>query len=203
MRRGAIVLAGGQSRRMGRPKAWLPFGNQTLLERILAILAPLVSCRIVVAAPDQKLPRLPCDVLRVHDRCAGRGPLEGIAAGLTAGAGLADAFFVSSCDVPLLQPAVVVRLFDSLQASDRIVVPRDANHFHPLAAIYHHEVLTVVQQLLDRDQLRPFFLFDKCATRVINTEQLRDVDPKLVSFRNLNTHEDYAAALRDANLGSS
>ncbi len=200
MRRGAIVLAGGQSRRMGHPKAWLPFGNETLLERVLGIVAPLVACRVVVAAPDQALPQLPTDVIRVHDQRHARGPLEGLFAGLMAGSGLADVFFVTSCDVPLLKPAFVNRMFELMQPEDRIVVPRDERHFHPLAAVYHHNVLPQVDNLLAHDQLRPFFLFERCATRVVDVDDLREVDPQLDSLRNLNTPEQYMAALRNAGL---
>jgi molybdenum cofactor guanylyltransferase len=202
-KRGAIVLAGGRSQRMGRPKAWLPFGQETLLARILGIVSPLVECRIVVAAPDQDLPPLPAGVLRADDRQEGRGPLEGILAGLTAGAGLADVFYVTGCDVPLLRPAFVTRMFELLRPADQIVVSRDADHFHPLAAVYRHDVLPHVQQLLAHDRRRPFFLFEQCATRVVKADDLREVDPRLDSLRNVNTPEDYAAALRDAGWGEA
>ena len=203
LKRGAIILAGGQSRRMGRPKAWLPFGDTTLLNHVLGIVAPLVDCRVVVAAPGQDLPILPEDVVRVHDRRQDCGPLEGLAAGLMAGQGLAEVFYVSSCDVPLLKPAFVARMFELMRPEDQIVVSRDHEHFHPLAAVYHHDVLVQVRELLADNRLRPFYLFDRCATRVIDTEELRDVDPSLDSLRNLNTPEEYAAALRDAGLSTA
>jgi molybdopterin-guanine dinucleotide biosynthesis protein A len=200
MKRGAIVLAGGQSRRMGRPKASLPFGRQTLLGRVLDVVGPLVSCQIVVAAADQPLPELPDGVICAVDQNPNRGPLEGLCAGLSAGAKLADVFYASSCDVPLLKREFVKRIFESMRPDDQIVVPRDHQHFHPLAAVYRHDVLPLIQALLEQNRLRPFFLFEQANTRTIDTEQLRDIDPQLDSLRNLNTPEDYQAALRDAGL---
>src|SRR5438552_13637 len=98
MHTAGIILCGGQSKRMGRPKAWLPFGNELMLQRIQCILGEVVNPIVVVAAPDQDVPRLPEAVTIVRDAERGRGPLQGLAAGLTALKGRADAAYVSSCD---------------------------------------------------------------------------------------------------------
>src|ERR1051326_5390008 len=112
MQTAGIILCGGQSKRMGRPKAWLPFGDEVLLQRVERILRAVVQPIVVVAAPDQDIPSLPGDVTVVRDAERGRGPLQGLAAGLGALAGRADAAYVSSCDVPLLGAEFVRRLID-------------------------------------------------------------------------------------------
>src|SRR4051794_177556 len=109
-----IVLCGGQSSRMGRPKAWLPFGDELMVSRVVRLLAEVVSPIIIVAADGQDVPPLLADVLLVHDPAPGRGPLQGLAAGLSALDAVADAAYVSSCDVPLLRPAFVRRMIDLL-----------------------------------------------------------------------------------------
>src|SRR5256885_6862977 len=131
---GGIVLCGGQSKRMGRPKAWLPFGDEVMLQRVVRILSDVVSPIVVVAAPDQELPALPDSVLVERDEEKGRGPLQGLAAGLTALEGRADAGYLSSCDVPFLRPAFVQRMID-LRGSHSICVPRVGDYHHPLAAV--------------------------------------------------------------------
>src|SRR5436305_11914835 len=103
MRVGGIVLCGGQSKRMGRPKAWLPFAGEIMLPRVVRLLREVVSPVVVVAAPDQDVPPLPADVAIVRDPERGRGPLQGLAAGLAALAEV-DAAYASSCDVPFLSP---------------------------------------------------------------------------------------------------
>src|SRR5437764_15154428 len=95
---GGIVLCGGQSKRMGRPKAWLPFGAELMLPRVVRLLGEAVAPLVVVAAPGQDVPALPPDVTIVRDEEKGRGPLQGLAAGLRALEGRADAAFASSCD---------------------------------------------------------------------------------------------------------
>ncbi len=192
---GGIVLCGGQSRRMGRPKAWLPFGGELMLPRVVRLLAEVVAPVVVVAAPDQEVPPLPSGVAVVRDSEQGRGPLQGLAAGLAALAGRAEAAYLSSCDVPFLRPAFV-RLLVELLGSHHICVPRAEGHYHPLATVYRLSVVNVVEQLLAEGRLRPFFLFEAVPTRVVEPAELADVDPALESLRNLNTPEDYEAALR-------
>src|SRR5216684_9392872 len=156
IRVGGIVLGGGQSKRMGRPKAWLPFAGELMLSRVVRLLGDAVNPVVVVAAPDQEVPPLPLDVPIVRDADKGRGPLQGLAAGLAALRGEADAAYLSSCDVPFLQPAFVRRLIDLL-GEHAICVPRVGDYHHPLAAVYRLDVVDTVARLLAENRLRPFF----------------------------------------------
>src|SRR6188768_1820044 len=98
MRKGALILCGGKSSRMGRDKATLPFGPELMLQRVVRLLGEVVELgRIVlVAAPGQELPELPVGVTVAHDLRQERGPLEGLAAGFRSLAGRADAAYVTS-----------------------------------------------------------------------------------------------------------
>jgi molybdopterin-guanine dinucleotide biosynthesis protein A len=196
VRTGGIVLCGGQSKRMGRPKAWLPFAGEIMLPRVVRLLGAVATPVVVVAAPDQEVPPLHPDVAIVRDEEKGRGPLQGLAAGLQALRGQVDAAYLSSCDVPFLQPAFVQRLIDLL-GEHAICVPRVGDYHHPLAAVYRLEVAQAVARLLAEDRLRPFFLFEAVPTRVVEAAELADVDPTFQTLRNLNTPEDYAAALNE------
>jgi molybdopterin-guanine dinucleotide biosynthesis protein A len=192
---GGIILCGGQSKRMGRPKAWLPFGDELMLQRMVRLMATVVEPIVVVAAPDQELPPLPPKVRVARDEERGRGPLQGLSMGLATIRDSAEAAYVSSCDVPFLEPAFVHRMI-GLLGSHQISVPRALGHHHPLAAVYRPQVVTEVDRLLAEDRLRPFFLFEAVPTRIVEEDELRDVDPTLESLRNLNTPEDYEMALR-------
>jgi molybdopterin-guanine dinucleotide biosynthesis protein A len=197
LRTAGIVLCGGQSSRMGRPKAWLPFLGETMLARVVRRLGEAVSPIVVVAAVGQGVPPLPAGVEVVRDARPGLGPLQGLAAGLEALADRTDAAYVSTCDVPLLLPAFVGRMIELL-GEQHIAVPDVDGYRHPLAAVYRAVVLDVVRELLAEDRLRPMLLFDRVPTRLVRQEELEDVDPELRSLRNLNTAEDYEAALREA-----
>ena len=191
---GGIVLCGGRSSRMGRPKAWLPFGDELMLQRVVRVLHEVVEPVVVVAAVGQDVPPLPAGVEIVRDEIEGRGPLQGLAAGLAALE--ADAAYLSSCDVPFLSPTFVRRMLELLGESS-VAVPKVGNFHHPLAAVYRTSVLPVVADLLAADRLRPVFLFDAVPTRVVEPRELAEVDPTFQSLRNLNTPEDYEAALRE------
>ena len=199
MTAGGIVLCGGKSTRMGSPKALLPFGAETMLQRVVRLLATVVSPIVAVAAPDQSLPELPPAVIVTRDEQEGRGPLEGLRAGLKALPGAVDAAYVTSCDVPLLVPGFVRHLIDLLGDDDIAVMEIDGFP-HPLSAVYRRGTLPHVEALLSQDRLRPVFLFDAVRTRRVQPAEMISVDPQLLTLRNLNTREEYRQALAIAGL---
>jgi molybdenum cofactor guanylyltransferase len=194
---GGIVLAGGKSTRMGRPKATLPFGPEVMLQRVVRVLRTVVEPIVVVAAPQQELPELPAGTVIAYDEREARGPLEGLLAGLKAIAPLADAAYATSCDVPLLEPAFVRAVIERLGDAN-IAVPVEEAFAHPLAAVYRTSVLPEIEELLQGDQFRPAFLFDRVPTRRIPVEELRQFDAYLATLRNCNRPEDYHEALAEA-----
>ena len=196
---GGIVLAGGKSTRMGAPKAMLPFGPETMLQRVVRLLTTVVSPIVVVGAGGQELPELAPAVIVTRDERESRGPLEGLRAGLKSLPSLADAAYVTSCDVPLLVPAFVARMIDLLGDHDIAVMELDG-FTHPLSAVYRRTTLPRIESLLAEDRLRPAFLFDAVRTRRVKPEEMTSADPQLLTLRNLNTREDYLAALVEAGL---
>ena len=196
---GGIVLCGGKSTRMGVPKATLPFGTETMVQRVVRLLGTVVSPVIIVAARGQSLPALPDEVHVARDEREARGPLEGIRAGLRALPESVDAAYITSCDVPLLVPAFVERMIELMGDHDIAVMEVDGFP-HPLSAIYRRDTLPHVEQLLAGDRLRPVFLFEAVRTRRVKLEEMTVVDPELRTLRNLNTPEEYRAALADAGI---
>ena len=199
MNAGGIVLCGGKSTRMGVPKATLPFGPETMLQRVVRLLSTVVSPIVVVAARGQELPDLPADVVVTRDERDERGPLEGLRVGLKALPEGVDAVYATSCDVPLLVPAFVERMIALVGDNDIAVMEIDG-FTHPLSAVYRRGVLPQIESLLDQNRLRPAFLFQAVPTRRVAPEEMVAADPKLQTLRNLNTREDYLAALADAGL---
>jgi molybdopterin-guanine dinucleotide biosynthesis protein A len=184
---------------MGSPKALLTFGAETMLQRVVRLLATVVSPIVVVAAPQQSLPTLPADVTVTRDEQEGRGPLEGLRAGLKALPSTIEAAYVTSCDVPLLVPGFVRRMIELLADHDIAVMEIDG-FAHPLSAVYRRNTLPHVAALLAQDRLRPVFLFDAVRTRRVQPAEMTAADPELLTLRNLNTREDYLDALSIAGL---
>ena len=197
MRAAGIVLCGGRSTRMGVPKATLPFGPETMLQRVVRLLGTVVDTIVVVAARDQTVPGLPNDVIVTRDEREQRGPLEGLRAGLKALPDSVEFAYVTSCDVPLLVPGFVTRMIELLSDHEIAVIEVDGFP-HPLSAVYRRATLPRVESLLAEDKLRPVFLFDSVRTRRVLPAEMVSVDPELRTLRNLNTREDYLEALSEA-----
>ncbi len=186
---------------MERDKATLPFGaGEAMLQRVVRLVGGEVpAARIVcVAAAGQVLPELPAEVRTVRDREPHVGPLAGVAAGLAALPQRAmDAAFVTGCDVPLLVPAIIPRLFDLL-GDFQIAAPHDRERWHPLLAVYRTELLSAVETQLAGGNRSLIALIEHCRTRRVELSELRGVDPQFDSFVNINTRADYHSALRRA-----
>lgn len=206
-RRAGIVLCGGRSSRMGRAKADLPFGDETMLQRVVHTLSKVVDRVVVVASAEQVVPELSRHVVVVRDVRPHEGPLAGLAMGLSRLAAVdgdsapapqpVEAAYLTSCDVPWLSPAFIREMFSHLGDND-IAVPYDKQFYHPLAAVYrvcHHQM---VNDLLAAGVRRPRELFEHLRTTRVDTTALDKIDSGLRSLVNVNTPEEYAAALQQA-----
>jgi molybdopterin-guanine dinucleotide biosynthesis protein A len=196
-----IVLAGGRSSRMGSPKAALEWHGSTLLRRICGIVSRAVDGPVVVVrAPGQELPGLPEGIEVVEDAREGRGPLQGIAAGLRAVRDEAEAAYVSSTDVPLLHPRFVATVLQALDEETDVVLPEVGGHRHPLAAAYRTALADQVERLIAADRMKPAFLFEAARVKRLDAgalladPALAALDPGLDSVLNLNEPDDYEAA---------
>jgi molybdopterin-guanine dinucleotide biosynthesis protein A len=196
-RPGGLVLCGGKSRRMGRDKASLPFGPETLLQRVVRQLTSQTCPIVVVAAENQILPSLPDDVRVVCDPVHGRGPWQGVSAGLLALHSRAEFAYVTTCDSPFLVPGWIQRL-QELIGDHACAVPRIHGHLQPLSALYRVNLRPLIDDLLADETARPHALFERVATRFIVESELAEIDPVFATLRNINSPEEHRRALEDA-----
>ena len=187
----AVVLTGGKSSRMGRPKALLTFDGEPLIVHIVRHLKRVFAETVVVAAPEQELPLLP--VALVRDQVAYQGPVSGIYRGLKAAT--KEVCFVTSCDAPFLDIALISHLLSEFADCD-VVVPFWQERFQPLHAVYRRSVAPLLHEQLERGELRPIFLYDKVRTRKVHEDEIRTLDPEGMSFLNMNSPADYDSALQ-------
>jgi molybdopterin-guanine dinucleotide biosynthesis protein A len=187
---------------MGRPKATLEWHGSTLLHRVTGMVARAVDGPVVVVrAAGQELPELPPGVRVVEDAAEGRGPLQGLAAGLAAVAAGAPVAYVSSTDVPLLHPAFVRAVVRAAMQEDvDVALPVVHGYRHPLAAAYRTALVGKVEELIAEDRMRTGALFERARVRELSEEdlladrELAAADPELLSVLNLNEPDDYTRA---------
>ena len=194
VRLGAIILTGGRSVRMGRPKDSLPFAGTTLLGHVATTLSACASPVVVVArAPEQPLPPLPAACELVHDERPGEGPLAALATGLRALGGRADAALLAACDQPFWSAAAVRWLLAQLGTA-LLVMPHAHGVLQPLAAIYRADVLPAIDAALGSGQRTPRDLARLPGARTLVEAELRAFDPQLRFLQDVDTPQDYDAA---------
>jgi molybdopterin-guanine dinucleotide biosynthesis protein A len=183
---------------MGVDKALLRFGNATMIERVVGTVSSVVAPQqvVIAAAAEQEVPSLEATILR--DAAEYEGPLAAIARGLEVLSPQVDAVFATGCDTPLLSANVISYLFDELADFD-CVVPRDAERLHPLCAVYSSSILSKLRAFNGRS-LHGFVA--GLNARLVSCDELRSFDPELRSLHNINTPEDYLAALAVAGLST-
>ena len=193
----AVILCGGVSQRMGFPKWKLPWGNSTLLQNTIDLLRPVTS-RVVISIHDQPaewFTEFSADGV-VADQHQGCGPLEGIRASLAALENDAESAFVTACDVPQLNPAIVKFLVELLSREYEAVIPVIGQRVFGMTAVYRTNVHEKVESLVRDGQLRVSHLVRVLKTRIIDGDAIRSVDEELKSLENINHPQEYLEVLR-------
>jgi molybdopterin-guanine dinucleotide biosynthesis protein A len=185
----AAVLAGGASRRMGVPKAALPYGGTTLLAHQTGRLSAIFSEVFVVAKEAPGFDAGPAPV--VLDRIADRAPIHGLVRALEEAA---DRLFVLAVDLPLVTGEVIRAVARrSLACDAAAVLPRAGGRLQPLAAVWRRSVLPTALSRIARGELSLYGLAQEVGAEIVPEEVWRALDPSGNSFANINTIEEYAA----------
>ena len=184
----AAILCGGHSRRMGRDKAGLAWGDGTLLDAMLCALSGLDE--VYLSVDRDRFPRCTCRA--VEDRYPGSGPLGGICSALQACK--TPLLFVSGCDMPLVTGAVAHALRERIPPHAEAAVPQDASgRVHPLCAIYRQTAVSSMVQQLQTGDFRLVNALRRMNTVYVPAETLPGGETVLA---NLNTPNEYAALLK-------
>ncbi len=183
-----VLLAGGKSQRMGQDKRFLDLEGQTLLERALAVLEPLFpDILVVVAEPVPQLASLRHKL--VSDLIPDCATLGGLYTGLSLAGH--PRIFACACDMPLLDRAVIERMASLGQNAD-VVMAKLASGLQPLHAMYSKACLPHLEQMARTRNLKVQELSGApdLSVRLVSEHELEDLDPRFLSFLNINTPAD-------------
>jgi molybdopterin-guanine dinucleotide biosynthesis protein A len=186
-----LILAGGLSRRMGRDKANLLAGSNSLVEHLADRLSAGVDETLVSVGSSS--PRASSSLRYVTDIYPGLGPLAGMHAGMLVAKN--PLIWVVGCDLPDVEPALGALLIQ-LAAGFDAVVPKPAGELEGVCAIYSRDLAPAIESLLQNGARSIRALLDEIKVRYVGPDELYAVDPGLRSFRNLNTPADYESWLR-------
>lgn len=184
----AIIMAGGDSRRMGTDKATLLLDGQTLLQSVMATMQQIFP-RVIVSV---RQPRPGIDLPQVCDAQADGGPLAGLVASL--GQITTPWAFMVACDMPFVVPEVV-ELLAGYRSQHQAVVPIVHGHPQPLAAFYATSCLAPLRASLAAQQNSLRGVLKQLDVRYVGEAEMLQADPHLRSFFDLDTPQDVAAAM--------
>ena len=190
----AIVLAGGMSRRLGRNKAIEPIDGQPLITRVIDRLSHLTQQTVVVVNDDERVYVLPLpDSAKVAvDAYPDKGSLGGIFTGLSAAE--AEWAIVVACDMPFLNPDLFRHMLALRDGSDA-VVPVLEGRPEPTHALYSKACLPHIEGKLKADDLKIARFFEQVRVRFLPQKEIDTLDPRHLSFFNINTQQDLDHAL--------
>jgi len=188
-----VILAGGLSTRFGgRDKAMIEWQGRPILDHIRRALGECFRETLLVTNAPGRFAAW--DMTLVTDLLAERSSLTGIQAGLFYAR--QPFAFVTACDTPLLQPALIRLLLEAAEDTIDVVVPQTANGLEPLCAVYSQRCLQLITHQLERGDYRIRSFFQRATVRRIPEARLRQADPDLRSFFNINSPADLEMALR-------
>lgn len=196
---GGIILAGGKSHRMGTDKANLRLRGRTFVEHLVTkfqsagLPVVIVGSAQTNCAPAEKQDH-GSPVLFTCDQRLDAGPLEGVRMGLATLAAIAEFGFVISCDSPLLKMDLVSYLFTRI-GSFQAIAPRSESKIFGTTAIYRTEIHPLIEQEFANGNHSVKKMLGRLHVQYIEVDELRVVDPELVSLININTPEEYERVL--------
>lgn len=196
-----LVLAGGESRRLGRPKAWIDWDGRPLLARVVDRLADLAPEALVVGRPGQELPETPAR--RVDDDRPGEGPLAGLATGLgnvEDRLGPRALVAVSACDHPFADPELFRALATALGDAD-VALPRHEGRVHGLQGVWRAGLAEACDVALERGDRRVLAAVDATSLRIVEAGDLPGRIDLGRALLNVNDSGDLERA-RSAGRGS-
>jgi molybdenum cofactor guanylyltransferase len=195
---GAIILAGGQSRRMGSDKALLRLtaNDPTFIELVMSAARSVVDKIVISTNNPERYAWL--GIQMVADRVPGEGPLAGLEAGLSAME--VTHSLLLGCDMPFLVPDVLRALLSAADDFDAVVPVHSDGHLEPLCALYSMACLPVIREQLAASRNKMQSWLTQVRVRMLAMEELRQYDPDLRSFRNFNTQDELQEAIIEKSL---
>lgn len=188
-----VILAGGESSRMGRNKALLEVNGERMVETAYRRMAELFDEVLLVTNTPEIYEFIPCR--KIGDIYPGMGPLGGIHAALSSCS--AARAFVTACDMPGLNPQLI-RELSSMPGGVDVVIPETPGGLEPLHAVYAKSCLPKMERMLMSGERRILSFFDLAQVRLVPRGKIAVLDPEFASFRNVNTPEDYHEVKRGA-----
>ena len=180
------VMAGGESKRMGTDKSFVKYRGLHMVERVLSVVVPISERTVIVANHPDRYKSLGVEVY--PDLIQGMGPLSGLyTAFMKTGA---DQLMLAACDMPLINEEVVAFIISKAHLPGDAIVPICNGLEQGMLAIYRRSAINRFKDRIGRVDIQFNEFREKLDKSHISEVELRNVDPSLDSFKNVNVRED-------------
>ncbi|KGA96803.1 molybdenum cofactor guanylyltransferase [Alkalihalobacillus alcalophilus ATCC 27647 = CGMCC 1.3604] len=186
-----VLLAGGESRRYGSPKAFAMLNSKPFYQHSLTCLKAFTNKQLIISHPNLVLNFQQNGHKNIYtdkEPYQGLGPLAGIFSAMAYGE--SDWYVIAPCDTPYLEATIYKKLIEKLFQQDTeydAVIPLVNDKRQPLIGLYHRRTKPFIQQLLDERTLKVGALFQRVNTLFVE-DSMFDKDPQ--SFLNINHIHD-------------
>ncbi|MFC0270735.1 molybdenum cofactor guanylyltransferase [Metabacillus herbersteinensis] len=183
-----VLLAGGESRRFGSPKAFSQYNGIPFFNYSLKAIEGITEKQVIISHPSlvqQFSVKTDLPIFTDEEKFKGKGPLAGIYTAMKQVK--AEWYVVLSCDIPRITPEVVNRLVCERTTDHQAIIPIINGNLQPLIGVYHHSVYKIIEQLLHDKSYKVMLLLNQ-----VNVRYLNEVDLKTdkMTFENINTQQD-------------
>jgi len=180
-----VILAGGESRRMGQDKALIQVNGIRLIDHVYGRCHDLFPEIIIVTNQPQHFSEYHTKIFM--DEIPGAGSLGGLYTGLIKASN--DHVFCVACDMPFLKPKLIAYLIEKRFKSD-VVIPRTKEGLEPLHAIYSKRCIEPIKKFIERGDFKTSRFLSEVQVTYCGEEEIKRIDPTLISFMNVNTQKD-------------
>ncbi|MGM0873421.1 MAG: molybdenum cofactor guanylyltransferase [Bacillota bacterium] len=196
-----VLLAGGESRRFGHPKAFARFKDKSFWEHSYIAMKEVTDHQMIISHPnliDRFNEVATCLVLKDDEEVKGKGPLAGIYTAMNNKK--AEWYVILSCDVPFITEHTIRSLLDLRQPNIKAIIPKINGKLHPLIGIYHHCIFSTIEKQLSKHKYKMVSLLEEIDVLYVSE---KDICVELKIFSNINSQEDYTQLLTNDKISES
>lgn len=196
-----VLLAGGESRRFGQPKAFAEYNGKKFWHYSMQALKETTEKQVIVSHQNllkKFTEETKVNVITDDHQFVGAGPKAGVYTAMKIE--VSEWFVILSCDIPLISGEVIKKLLAYIYSGKKVIIPNIEGKLHPLVGVYHHSVFPLIEKQLENKDRKMMTLLNQVNVLFVTEKEL-NIDPKI--FSNINSPKDYGMLLNNDKISES
>lgn len=196
-----VLLAGGESRRFGQPKAFAEYNSKFFWQHSMHALKETTERQLIISHQNllERFKEETGEIVLMDDpKFKGDGPMAGIYTAMKNEK--SEWYLILSCDIPLISADLIHKLQTFITPDKKIIIPNIEGKLHPLVGVYHYSVYPLIERQLENKERKMMKLLNQVEVRYVTEKELQ-TDPKI--FSNINSPYDYGMLLNNGKIVES